>query len=648
MRLPGFSFLVSGASSYSMPPTGYGMGKANLPWDPLVGAMAPEEWASDSGRACLGIMAHRQRLRVGRIILSDAHRAPTNLRDKAKAKSPLGRSIGPARATPPSITTAASQPNTRISRDRPPPCRHPCAGKRLPCRARWPLASSADRRTVRQMPEMLMMRALSFTLLLSTAASAAPQMPSTLPPELAARIDASMADWAKANHVPGLAWGIVHRGEGLVHSGVAGIADVAGGRPVARDTRFRIASMTKAFTALTLFDLVAEGKVRLDDPVSRYVPEVAGWAYPVTVAELVHHMGGFVTDDPWGDRQTPLPEADFTALLTAGVPFTRAPGLAHEYSNLGYALIGRIISNVSGRPFAVEIGARRFQPLGMAATSFALADVPRAQLATGWRWQDGKWQAEPELGPGTFGAMGGVITTAPDYARWVDHLLSAWPAAQPGAAEPAARATVRRLIDGGGAPRRMARPTLAAAAPCTVAVVYGAGFRVGDDCTLGRVAFHSGGYPGYGSHLVMAPDRGWGVFVFTNRTYAGPAPAAWDALIAIAEAGLAPTDVVPLSPQLAGLAALMHAVLTSGDVAKAGLAVNFLMDRDAAHRRADIGEVLARAGRCPRQPGVSADGALEGDYWWKCEKGMVVAHVLLAPTPAPQIQALDWRFEAKP
>ena len=492
------------------------------------------------------------------------------------------------------------------------------------------------------------------TLLAALALIAAPVAAEPLPPELAAGIDRNMAAWAKAEHVPGLTWGIVKRGEGLVHAGMAGVADVASGRMVATNSRFRIASMTKAFTALTLFDLVAEGRVRLDDPASKYVPEVAGWDYAFTVADLVHHRAGFVTDDPWGDRQTPLPEADFTALLKAGVPFTRAPGLVHEYSNLGYALIGRIIRNVSGQPFEAEIAQRRFRPLGMAATSFDLADVPAGTLATGWRWEDEKWRREPDMAPGTFGAMGGVITTGPDYAKWIDHLLSAWPAATPGTLEPQSRATIRRLMDGGGSPRRVKRPTMTAMAagtsPCVMAVVYGAGLRVGDDCTLGRIATHGGGYPGYGSIMVIAPDRGWGVFVLTNGTYAGPSAPAWDALIAIAAAGLAPADVVPLSPHLAQLVAPMHNILTSGDVRSASpqLAVNFLMDSDAAHRAAEIAAITAQAGRCPNPPGVSAMGALEGDYWWKCEKGMIQAHALLAPTPKPQLQALDWQFVPKP
>jgi CubicO group peptidase (beta-lactamase class C family) len=488
-------------------------------------------------------------------------------------------------------------------------------------------------------------RALAAALLIAAAPAAA----APLPPELAARIDTAMRDQARSNNWPGIAWGVVKRGEGLVHMGTHGLADAESRRPVAADTRFRIASMTKAFTALTIHELAAEGKLRLDDPVARHVPELAGWGQALTITDLVHHMAGFVTDDPWGDRQTPLPEAEFTALLMAGVPFTRAPGLTHEYSNLGYAILGRIIRNVSGQPFEAEIARRRFQPLGMTATTFNLADVPQGKLATGWRWEDQQWKREPDMGPGTFGAMGGVITTVPDYARWVDHLLSAWPAAAPGAAEPKARTIIRSLARGEGSPRRMNRPGNAGAPACTVAVVYGGGLRIGEDCQLGRVAFHGGGFPGYGSHMVMAPERGWGVFVFTNHTYAGAAAPAWGALTAILEAGLMPADVVPLSPTLARLVEPMHRLFTSGDVAtiRANLAVNFLMDRDAAHRAADIAAIKARSGPCPSLPGVRAQGALEADYLWHCEGGTLIAHALLAPTPTPQIQALDWRLEPK-
>jgi len=479
-------------------------------------------------------------------------------------------------------------------------------------------------------------------LLASAPAAAAP-----LPDDVAARIDKSMRDAAQQRHWPGIAWGIVKRGEGLVHAGQHGLADAASRRPVTATTRFRIASMTKAFTALTIEQLAAEGRLRLDDKVVAHVPELKGWGDHLTITDLVHHMGGFVTDDPWGDRQTPLPEAEFTALLKAGVPFTRATGLTHEYSNLGYAILGRIISNVSGRPFEAEIARRHFKSLNMAATSFNLADVPAAELATGWRWEDASFKREPDMGPGAFGAMGGVITTVPDYARWVDHLLSAWPAAAPGSAEAPLRATIRRLGRGEGSPRRMNRPGDQSPSPCAVAVVYGGGLRIGDDCTLGRVAFHGGGYPGYGSHMVIAPDRGWGVFVFTNHTYAGPSDLAWAAMLAIEQAGLMPADAIPASPALQTAAAFAGRVLASGTVAgEPGYhAVNLLLDRDAGHRAGDIAAVKAKAGPCQPEAKLQPSGALEATLTWQCQNGRISAYLLLAPTADVRVQALDWRFQ---
>ncbi|OYQ35061.1 hypothetical protein CHU93_02025 [Sandarakinorhabdus cyanobacteriorum] len=490
------------------------------------------------------------------------------------------------------------------------------------------------------------MRLLAAAALLAVAvpAAAAP-----LPPELAARIDASMRDTKAMRNWPGIAWGVVKRGQGLVHFGFDGLADADSRRPVTATTRFRIASMTKAFTALTIEQLAAEGRLRLDDKVVTHVPELAGWGDHLTITDLLHHMGGFVTDDPWGDRQTPLPEGDFTALLKAGVPFTRATGLTHEYSNLGYAILGRIITNVSGRPFEAEIARRHFQPLGMAGTTFNLADVPAAEMATGWRWEDGGWKREPDMGPGAFGAMGGVITTVPDYARWIDHLLSAWPAAVPGTAEAPARATIRRLARGEGSPRRMNRPGDMLPSICSVAVVYGGGLRIGDDCDLGRVAFHGGGYPGYGSHMVIAPDRGWGVFVFTNHTYAGPSDLAWQAMLAIEQAGLMPADAIPVSAAITTAAAFAGRVLASGrvDAEPALLAVNLLLDRDAAHRAADIAALKARAGRCEATPAITARGALDARLDWACANGRIRADVLLAPTQDVRVQTLDWRFEAR-
>ena len=207
-------------------------------------------------------------------------------------------------------------------------------------------------------------------------------------------------------HIPGMVWGIVQEGR-LVHVKGAGVQDVDTKRPVNADTLFRIASMTKAFTALSILKLRDDGKLALDAPAETYVPELRGWKYPtedspkIRVRELLTHTAGFVTDDPWGDRQTPLPESDFTRLLRDGVPFTRAPATAMEYSNLGYALLGRIITNVSGQPYKDFVQRLLLAPLGMSATGLrrrcCSSGAPRARLPLGRRRvearaDDGAWR----------------------------------------------------------------------------------------------------------------------------------------------------------------------------------------------------------------------------------------------------------------
>ena len=191
---------------------------------------------------------------------------------------------------------------------------------------------------------------------LATGATPPAAPAASLPLErLIPAIDARFARFQQEAHVPGLVYGIVRDGR-LVHVRAMGVQDLDSKRPVDGDSLFRIASMSKAFTALAILKLRDEGRLALDAPAETYVPDMRNWRYPtsdsprIRVRDLLSHVGGFVTDDPWGDRQQELSEADFTQMLRDGVPFTRAPGTAYEYSNFGYALLGRIVTNVSGRP----------------------------------------------------------------------------------------------------------------------------------------------------------------------------------------------------------------------------------------------------------------------------------------------------------
>jgi CubicO group peptidase (beta-lactamase class C family) len=464
---------------------------------------------------------------------------------------------------------------------------------------------------------------------------------------LFAKLDGIFADYALDQHIPGLVFGVVADGQ-LVYVRGMGVQDVESHRPVTPDTLFRIASMTKAFTALTVLKLRDDGKLQLDAPAESYVPELKNWKYPTTdaarirVRDLLNHTTGLVTDDPWGDRQTPLPEQEFTQLLRTGVSFNSAPGLKMEYSNLGYAVLGRIITNVSGRPFADTIVATLMQPLGMTSTGFVADAAPRERRAQGYHWADNAWTQVPTMAHGAFGAMGGVQTSAVDYAKWVGYLLSAWPARDGADKGPVRRATVRELAQGSNFPGTRMRLGHTGTESCRQAVNYGMGMIVSPDCELGLTLSHGGGYPGYGSHVLLLPDYGAGVFAFTNRSYSGSSAPVWDAAVALSRGGFFKSRAIALSAQLETAYRAAGAIYQQGDVGVANeqLAMNFLLDRDAAGWRRDLAGLKAAVGECDTSAAIAPNGALAGDFTWRCAQGRLSGSILLTPTVPPRIQTL--------
>ncbi|MBP7779708.1 MAG: beta-lactamase family protein [Acidobacteria bacterium] len=464
-----------------------------------------------------------------------------------------------------------------------------------------------------------------------------------------AAVDRAMEHYRLDAHIPGMVWGIVKDGR-LVHVKGAGVQDLEAKRPVTPDTRFRIASMTKAFTALSILRLRDDGKLALDAPAETYVPELKSLDYPtddsprIRVRDLLTHTAGFVTDDPWGDRQTPLPEDDFTRLLSQGVPFTRPPSTAMEYSNLGYALLGRIIANVSGQPYKDVVGRTLFAPLGMTATGYDVAAAPVATSALGYRWEDSRWKPEPTMAHGAFGAMGGIQTSANDYAKWIAFLLQAWPARDGADAGPVRRSSVRELAQGANYASVRMRPGASGQAACREAAAYAMGFTAATDCELGLTLSHGGGYPGYGSHVLVLPDFGVGIFAFANRTYSGPRQPVWDAAVMMLGAGDLTARPAPVTPALAAAYAGAVRAFVAGSVTVTDglLAMNVLMDKDAEHRAREIAALKAEVGTCDTSAPIVATGALSGEFTWTCATGRVHGDVLLAPTATPEIQTLTF------
>ncbi len=145
-------------------------------------------------------------------------------------------------------------------------------------------------------------------------------------------IDALYKDYAAKNHYPGFVYGIVAGGK-LVFTGSVGYTDVGKKTPVTVASDFRIASMTKSFVSVAILQLRDAGKLRLDDPASMYIPELKGQQGPasdapvITIRHLLSHSAGFPEDNPWGDRQLAVTDADLLALVRRGISFSNSPGI---------------------------------------------------------------------------------------------------------------------------------------------------------------------------------------------------------------------------------------------------------------------------------------------------------------------------------
>jgi len=161
-------------------------------------------------------------------------------------------------------------------------------------------------------------------------------------------IDKIYTDYATKNHFPSIAYGIVVDGQ-LIHTNYTGLINIAANTRADRQAVYRIASMTKSFTAMAILKLRDEGKLQLDDAASKYIPELKNQPYttkdapPITIRHLLTHMAGFPEDNPWGDRQLARTDAELLQLLNKKLSFSNNAGVAYEYSNLGFTLLGYII-----------------------------------------------------------------------------------------------------------------------------------------------------------------------------------------------------------------------------------------------------------------------------------------------------------------
>ena len=350
--------------------------------------------------------------------------------------------------------------------------------------------------------------------------------------------------------IPGMAYGVVIGGE-LVHGAGLGTLRQGEDRTPDADSVFRIASMTKSFTASTAMLLRDEGLLRFDEPVGTYVPALndlrgpTADSPPITVRHLLTMASGLPTDDPWGDRLQGMELDRFAELLAGGFDAVWAPGTTFEYSNLGYGMLGRVLTNVTGTEYRDLVRARLLEPLGMGATAYTADEVPPDRLATGYVRRDGAFVEEPFDGYGALASMGGIFSSVRDLAVWVAGFTDAFPPRdEPEGPHPLSRASRREMQQVHRSFDPELRRASTDAAPELISGGYGLGLFVTHDLRLGHIVGHSGGYPGFGSHMRWHPASGVGVIALGNRTYAPMSTYAAEALAALVTREAAPIRTV--------------------------------------------------------------------------------------------------------
>jgi CubicO group peptidase (beta-lactamase class C family) len=458
-------------------------------------------------------------------------------------------------------------------------------------------------------------------------------------------IDEIFSSYARQNHFPGFVYGLVVDGK-MIHTGSIGYTNISQKNLADSKSAFRIASMTKSFTAMAILKLRDEGKLKLDDPVSLYIPGMKGQKYlttdatAVTIRNLLTHGAGFPEDNPWGDRQLAKTDNEFIAMIKNGISFSNNPGSKYEYSNMGFAMLGYIIKKVSGLSYETYITKNILETLGMMHTYWEYSKVPGNELAHGYRWLNEQWIEQPLLHDGTYGAMGGMITSIEDFSKYVSLQLSAWPPRNDDDKGPIKRSSLREMqfpwnISGFNAVYKYP-----GGRPCPLVTAYAYGLRWSKDCE-GRVDIgHSGGLPGFGSNWKIMPDYGIGIISFSNLTYA---PASLintqvlDTLIAIAK--LQPRQL-PVSAILNQRKDELTNLLPEWKHPEAThiFAENFFMDYFPDSLRKEAITLFNKAGKIIQISELIPENNLRGSFIMKGENNDIEISFTLTPENPPLVQ----------
>ncbi len=455
---------------------------------------------------------------------------------------------------------------------------------------------------------------------------------------------------ASEKNIPGISYGIVV-GDTLILASSTGVINIENKTPATVNSSFRIASMTKSFTAMAIMKLRDEGELSLKEPVSKYIPELAKLNYltsdsPILdIENLLTMTAGFPEDNPWGDRQLAISDKALIDLISEGLSLSKIPSYEFEYSNTGYAMLGYIIAQISGMPYQDYIKKNILEPLGMSHTYWEYANVPKEHLAQGYRWEDEEWKIEPMLHDGAYGAMGGLITSIEDFSTYVSFHLSAWPARSDKDLGPVKRSTLREMQT----PQYNFLNTRGSDwndEPCASMIGYGYGLGIAMDCKQITRISHGGALPGFGSNYRFFPKYGIGLMAFGNLTYTRPIPLDQIEKLLFETLKLQPREL-PVSEILVQRKEQIVQLLNTwdSDLEKEIIADNFYLDKSKEKRKAEIQEILDKAGNIEKVEKIAPRNQLRGGFKMHAKNGEINIFFTLTPENIPKVQQMNISFK---
>jgi CubicO group peptidase (beta-lactamase class C family) len=324
------------------------------------------------------------------------------------------------------------------------------------------------------------------------------------------------------------------------------------------------------------------------------------------------HQAGFPEDNPWGDRQLDDSEADLIALIEKGLSLSNTTGTNYEYSNLGFAMLGYIIHKVSGLTYDAYIKQSILDPLGMQHTTYEYRTISKENLAKGYRTIKGNWVNVPLLKDGIYGAMGGMITSIDDFAKYVALHQAAWPERNDAENKVIKRSTVREMHQPYTFIGLNPNYQFPSGKKLATTSSYSYGLNWMRDAEAKTSIGHSGGLPGFGSNWRFLPEYGLGVIFFANHTYAPTSTMnliVLDTLVKIAK--LQPR-MVTVSPILEQRQKELLQIIPSWEKVPTIFAENFFDDYLLDELKSEAKQLFEQAGKIQSVGKMMAENQLRG------------------------------------